>query len=72
MTLGRLQTKHASEIVDLVREALRDNGGNLTRTADALDVPYSTLRRIIYDQHPELAQYASTKIGKPPTPTPQL
>lgn len=72
MTLQGLHAKHSREIVGLVREALRENGGNLTRTADALDVPYSTLRRIIYDQHPELAQYASTKIGKPPTPTPQL
>ena len=66
LTLPELYAKHSREIVSLVREALRENGGNLSRTAAALDAPYTTLYRIIYDQHPELAKHASTRVGKPP------
>lgn len=64
MTLPQLHAKHAREVAALVRAALREHDGNTSRAAEALDVPRTTLLRLI-ERH-GLSDEVSGRNGRPP------
>lgn len=66
MTLPALYAKHAREVTSLVRATLREHDGNTSRTAAALDVPRTTLLRLI--ERCGLTKEMSGKEGRPPEP----
>lgn len=64
VTLPALYAKHSREIAALVRAALRDHGGNTSHAAKALNVPRTTLLRLI--GRLGLADEMASKEGRPP------
>ena len=65
MTLPSLYSKHAREIAALLRATLRAHGGNTARTAATLDVPRTTLLRLI--ERLGLTDEMAGKEGRPPS-----
>lgn len=63
MTLPQLFAKHDRETATLLRAALREHDGNTSRTAAALDVPRTTLLRLI--ERLGLEKETSGKEGRP-------